>query len=160
METKPTNRQQDSSGFSQKPRRTESKANDYLCEQGRAAERESVIPATVLPEQFYGTPTQERARGELALMRSILADAIQCFQKQFGTPRYRDYRIAKEAEAWFFSDDYRWPFSFVNISSVLGIDADYVRRGLHRQIAERSVTVPHRALRDRAARRSRLRAAA
>ena len=56
-------------------------------------------------------------------MQSVLEDAVECFQKQFGTPRFRDYRIAREAEQWFFTDDYQWPFSFVNICSVLGIDS-------------------------------------
>ena len=143
-----------------KARRTDRKAGASLYEQGRAAERDSTVPAAVLPEQFYGTPTQEHARGEFALMRSVLADAIHCFQKQFGAPRFRDYRIAKEAEEWFFSDDDRWPFSFVNISAALGIDADYVRRGLRRLLEERPVTVPPRARRDRSMARQRLRVAA
>lgn len=142
------------------PRHPDRKAGASLYEQGRAAERDSTVPAAVLPEQFYGAPTRERARGEFALMRSVLADAIHCFQKQFGTPRFRDYRIAKEAEEWFFSDDYRWPFSFVNISATLGIDADYVRQGLCRLLDEQPVTVPPRARRDRSIPRPRLRVAA
>ena len=126
----------------------EKKASNFLFEQGRAAEREAVTPAAVLPEQFHGSPRQNyKVRGEIALMQSVLEDAIDCFQKQFGAPRFRDYRIAKEAEQWFFTDDYTWPFSFVNICSVLGIDPEYVRRGLNKQKAELPVEIPPRALR-------------
>lgn len=126
----------------------ETKARRFLFERGRVAEREVVIPAAVLPEQFYSSPRQHyKVRGEVALIQSVLEDAIECFQKQFGTPRFRDYRIAQEAEQWFFTDDYQWPFSFVNICSVLGIDPEYIRRGLNKQKAERPVAIPRRALR-------------
>ena len=81
-------------------------------------------------------------------MQSVLEDAIDCFQKQFGGPGFRDYRIAQEAEQWFFTDDYKWPFSFINICSVLGINPEYIRRGLNKQKAERPVKIPQRALRQ------------
>ena len=127
----------------------ETKARRFLFERGRVAEREAVVPAAVLPEQFYGSPRQHsQVRGEVALIQSVLKDAIECFQKQFGTPRFRDYRIAQETEQWFFRDDYQWPFSFVNICSVLGIDPGYIRRGLNKQKAERPVKIPQRALRQ------------
>lgn len=126
----------------------DTRAGRFLFERGRLAEREAVVPAAVFPEQFHSSPHQpSQVRGEVALMQSVLKDAIECFQKQFGTPRFRDYRIAREAEQWFFTDDYQWPFSFVNICSVLGIDPEYIRRGLNRQKAERPVEIPRRALR-------------
>ncbi len=125
----------------------DAKAGRFLFERGRLAEREAIAPAAVLPEQFHSSPRQHyHGRGEVALMQAVLEDAIECFQKQFGTPRFRDYRIAREAEQWFFTDDYQWPFSFVNICSVLGIDPDYIRRGLNKQKAERPVEIPRRAL--------------
>ena len=137
------------------------KAGRFLCERGRLAEREAIIPAAVLPEQFHGSPRQHsHIRGEVVLMQSVLEDALECFQKQFGTPRFRDYRIAREAEQWFFTDDYQWPFSFVNICSVLGIDPEYIRRGLNRQKAERPVEIPRRALRQPISLQPRLQAAA
>ena len=125
----------------------DAKVGRFLFERGRLAEREAIAPAAVLPEQFHSSPRQHyHGRGEVALMQAVLEDAIECFQKQFGTPRFRDYRIAREAEQWFFTDDYQWPFSFVNICSVLGIDPDYIRRGLNKQKAERPVEIPRRAL--------------
>ena len=125
----------------------DAKAGRFLFERGRLAERETIAPAAVLPEQFHSSPRQHyHLCGEAALMRAVLEDAIECFQKQFGTPRFRDYRIAREAEQWFFTDDYQWPFSFVNICSVLGIDPEYIRRGLNKQKAKRPVEIPQRAL--------------
>ncbi len=139
----------------------EKKARRLLFERGRLAEREAIAPAAVLPEQFYSSPRQHaHVRAEIALIQAVLEDAIECFQKQFGTPRFRDYRIAQEAEQWFFTDDYKWPFSFVNICSVLGIDPEYIRRGLNRQKAERPVTIPQRALHHPISARPQLREAA
>jgi hypothetical protein len=87
-------------------------------------------PAAVLPEQFYGSPTKAHTeRGEVALMRAVLEDAVNCFQRAHGP---NADRLAKEAEKWLFGEDTRWPFSFVNICGVLGLSAEYVRLGLQR----------------------------
>ena len=65
-------------------------------------------------------------------MRAVLDDAINCYQKQFVTNTQRERRLAKEAEAWFFDNDERWPFSFVNVCRALALEPDYLRRGLKR----------------------------
>lgn len=87
--------------------------------------------AAVLPEQFYTRPTRCVAQhGEVALMRAVLEDAIHCFQKQFVRKGPRVLRQAREAEEWLAAADSRWPFSFVNICAVLGLEPEYVRLGL------------------------------
>ena len=87
--------------------------------------------AVVLPEQFYTRPTGCDAQyGETALMRAVLEDAIHCFQKQFVRKGRRVLRLAREAEEWLVADDPRWPFSFVNICAVLGLEPEYLRLGL------------------------------
>jgi hypothetical protein len=87
----------------------------------------------ILPEQFYSPSAgAETARGEIALMRAVLEDAVGCFQKQLVNSGRRAQRLAREAEEWFFADDHTWPFSFVNICAVLGIDPEYIRLGLKR----------------------------
>jgi hypothetical protein len=89
-----------------------------------------LVPAAVLPEQFHDARLKaDPARGEVALMRAVLDDAIACFQKCGGPAMLRH---AREAELWFFVNDYAWPFSFVNICAVLGLDAGYLRLGLQR----------------------------
>lgn len=87
-------------------------------------------PAAVLPEQFHHSGSGlNSGRGEVALMRAVLEDAINCFQQ---TPGSSTERMVKDAERWLFSDDLHWPFSFVNICAVLGLNAEYVRLGLKR----------------------------
>jgi hypothetical protein len=78
-------------------------------------------------------------------MRAVLDDAIDCFQKQFVAGGVRAQRLAKEAEAWLFSDDDHWPFSFVNICAALGLDPAYIRRELTRW-CQRPVVQPQRCL--------------
>lgn len=87
-------------------------------------------PAAVLPEQFYGPLARANGeRGEVALMRAVLEDAVSCFQRASGP---NTDRMTKDAERWLFSDDAHWPFSFINICAVLGLNAEYVRLGLKR----------------------------
>jgi hypothetical protein len=97
------------------------------------AGRLELLPDAVLPEQFYG-PLRgaSRAQSEVALMRAVLDDAINCYQKQFVASARREQRLAREAEAWFFDNDERWPFSFVNVCRALDLEPEYLRRGLKR----------------------------
>jgi hypothetical protein len=104
-------------------------------------------PAAVLPEQFHGTPVNANAsRGEVALMRAVLEDAIECFQKQALKSGRRARRLAQEAEEWLFQDDQLWPFSFLNVCNVLGFDPGYIRRGLKQWRMQRTASetaTPH-----------------
>jgi hypothetical protein len=88
-------------------------------------------PDAVLPEQFY-SPSRgaAHAQGQVALMRAVLDDALTCYQKQLVPSTRRARRLAQEAEEWLFSDDDRWPFSFVNICRALALEPEYLRRGL------------------------------
>jgi hypothetical protein len=98
-----------------------------------SAAHQTLPPAAVLPEQFFHAAKPHGARGEVALMRAVLEDAFNCFQKLFSAPtKKRSQRLAREAERWFFDNDTRWPFSFVNICVVLGLDPGYIRLGLKR----------------------------
>jgi hypothetical protein len=107
-----------------------------------SAAHQTLPPAAVLPEQFSSPAKPSRARGEVALMHAVLEDAVHCFQNLSGAPGKRSQRLAKEAESWFFSDDTRWPFSFVNICAVLGLDPEYIRLGLQRW-RQQCLTTPH-----------------
>ena len=87
--------------------------------------------AAVLPEQFYAPADgTDKTRGEVALMRAVLEEAVHCLQRQSLKSGRRAQRLTREAEEWFFTDDSRWLFSFVNICAVLGLDPEYIRRGL------------------------------
>src|SRR5262245_42336224 len=69
---------------------------------------------------------------EMKLLRAVLEDAIMCCRRGWCTKEKKSQRLAQEAEAWVFSDNLDWPLSFLNICTVLGIDPDYLRRGVRR----------------------------
>jgi hypothetical protein len=96
-----------------------------------ASASEALPPAAVLPVQFSPSPSTTKAtHGVAALMHAILDDALDCWRKQFLTSGQRAQRLAREAEEWFFSDNSDWPFSFVTICAALGLDPEYIRKGL------------------------------
>jgi hypothetical protein len=88
--------------------------------------------AVILPEQFHTAPARTLEGGEVALMRAVLEEALECFQKQCLKSGRRAQRLANEAEDWIFSDEVSWPFSFVNICAVLGLEPGYIRLKLKR----------------------------
>lgn len=84
------------------------------------------------PQSCRTATASQSERPEVALMRAVLEDAIGCFHKQFVASGRRITRQAREAEQWLFANDDRWPFSFIHICAVLGLNPDYLRRGLQR----------------------------
>jgi len=87
--------------------------------------------AAVLPEQFFAPAGgADTTRGEIALMRAVLEDAVHCLQQHSRKPGLRAQRLTRAAEEWFLTDDPHWVFSFVTICAVLGLDPAYLRRGL------------------------------
>lgn len=89
--------------------------------------------AFVLPEQFHSGPAEAYPDSpEVALMRAVLEDAFNCFHKQFVSSGRNTQKLAQEAEEWFLAEDDQWPFSFIQICTVLGLDPEYIRLGLKR----------------------------
>jgi hypothetical protein len=82
---------------------------------------------SLLPEHF-GPVSLATGCPEAALMCAVLEDAFFCFQNQF--ERRGMDRTGQEAEEWFFSDDSYGLFSFVSICTVLGLEPEFIRRGL------------------------------
>lgn len=96
---------------------------------------ELLVLAAVLPEQFYSSSDsayQAKACREVALMRAVLEDALDCFHKQFLSGRQQDQRLGREAHEWLFAEETHWLFSFVNICTVLGLDPQSIRLELRR----------------------------
>jgi hypothetical protein len=69
---------------------------------------------------------------EKQLMLALLEDAIKTFQDNRTASDSKKRRLFKETEEWIFSDDTDWVFSFVSVCSALGLDPDYVRKGISR----------------------------
>ena len=93
------------------------------------------VPETVLPVQLFG-----HVRGlwqpEKRLMLAVLENALSPLLRN---PARRHGRVVErrpltaEVKAWIASDAHEWPFSFLNICHVLGLDEDALRSALLRQ---------------------------
>lgn len=83
---------------------------------------------------------------EKRLVLAVLEDAIACFQHFLWATDSRGKRIFSEARNWLWSDRDDWPFAYQNVCDVLGIDANYLRRGLVRWKQNRHLakTIPGR----------------
>jgi hypothetical protein len=60
-----------------------------------------------------------------------LEDALHCYFTNVQMRTRREKKIFAETEEWFFSAENEGIFTFENICSLLGIDPDYIRRGLN-----------------------------
>ena len=86
-----------------------------------------IDPELVLPEQQpqrHALPCGPERR----LMLAVLEDAIHVWGWK-GTD-WRARTMREDVQRWFAATDYTWPFSFVNICDVLGLDAEAVREAL------------------------------
>ena len=78
---------------------------------------------------------------EARLMLAILDDALATYRTEAGRPGLKHRRRAAEAEEWLFSDDIRWPFSFLNVCHTLGIDEGWIRARLRPRADANGVAV-------------------
>ncbi|HYD49766.1 MAG TPA: hypothetical protein VEB21_15525 [Terriglobales bacterium] len=100
-------------------------------------------PDTLLPLQYFAAlrrkATQEPER---RLVIAVLEDAVDCYQKYFGASDRRGQQLFVDAEDWFLDTDRSWPFAFENICDFIGVNSEYLRRGLQawkeRMLVERS----------------------
>ncbi|GIW41063.1 MAG: hypothetical protein KatS3mg076_1640 [Candidatus Binatia bacterium] len=93
-----------------------------------------VEPEVLLPSQYYELIAGHHfLEGEKRLMLAIMEDAISCYQKYAGAKSGRAHRIFQEAEEWIFDrENSGWVFSFESICQALGIEAEFLRKGLVR----------------------------
>ncbi len=135
----------------------------FLAADLRPAYTQTANPTQLTPASlsahFHGSPASLHPHSGVAeLMRAVLEDAIYCSRLGAGKTA-RAQRLAQEAQAWFDSDNDRWPFAFVNVCRALGFDPVSVRRRL-RQGNDQVAEAPLRKKRIEAARRRPLRCAA
>ncbi|MCW5889369.1 MAG: hypothetical protein KIT14_02330 [bacterium] len=64
-------------------------------------------------------------------MLAVLEDAVGTFQKYASTRDRTAQRMLTDVEEWFMADEHEWPFSFVNVCNALGLEVEYMRRGLN-----------------------------
>ncbi len=83
------------------------------------------------PHEYWKVHRPDRFRQpELELMLAVLEDALHCYFANVQMRSRREKKIFNETEEWFFSKDSEGVFTFENICSLLGIDPDYIRRGI------------------------------
>jgi hypothetical protein len=88
-------------------------------------------PDSLISHQYFKVFRQKsHFEPEEKLMFAVLADAIECFQKYLGVNASRRRKLFLQAEAWIYSGDSSWPYSFENICEVLNINPRYLRLGL------------------------------
>lgn len=98
------------------------------------------VPELLTPEQFFDTLRNEfhDCEGERRMLLEMLMDAIECWQRTAAIGiRGGGYFISmreklhREAEYWIFGNYINAPyFSFAGTCESLGLDPDFLRRGL------------------------------
>ena len=90
-------------------------------------------PDTLIPEQFQETFRRlTHLEPEKRLMLAVLEDGVACFQKYAAARDGRGKTIFKETEEWILGTSGEWLFSFPTVCESLGLDSDYLRKGLLR----------------------------
>lgn len=88
-------------------------------------------PDILTPSQYFDRVRRRLEHdGERMLMLAVLEDAVNAYQKNVGAQDARRQEAFSEAEAWLEDHDRSWLFSFESICDVLGLEPDYLRRGL------------------------------
>jgi hypothetical protein len=87
-------------------------------------------PDSFLPSQYFDRLRHGERSGEWRLLVAILEDAVNVYRKQVGARDPRGRQLFQEAEEWIEDPDRTWIFSFENICDLIGLEADWLRRGL------------------------------
>jgi hypothetical protein len=87
-------------------------------------------PDTLLPEQYLDTFRRKlHLEPEKKLMLAILEDAIACYQKYLFARDSKGKALFEEAEEWVRGSGGS-VFAFDSVCELLGLNPDYLRRGL------------------------------
>jgi hypothetical protein len=97
----------------------------------RLTEGRDFEPCMILPEQFFEGATV--VTGEQKLLMAMLEDVVRIYGRAVSLHATARVRLdARAARAWVDADDPRFPFSFVNVCTALGLDPGAIRRELRR----------------------------
>jgi hypothetical protein len=89
------------------------------------------VPDVLTPEQFYDSRKDDSAiRPVKKLMMAILEDALRCFQNNADVKVGTRKRLFNEAEQWLCGEGGEGPFSFETVCETLGIEPQFLRKGL------------------------------
>ena len=82
--------------------------------------------------QVATQPTQTRASSHRRLMLAVLNEALQTYATGLTSRAVARRSDACQVELWTSSNSTEWPFAFVNVCEVLGVDPDYLRARMRR----------------------------
>ena len=85
------------------------------------------VPAGQYSENFQNRPLWLPER---RLMLAVLDDAIMCYQKYVTARKGKGNRLFRKAQEWIFEEESDRFFSFESVCVHLGVDPNYIRRGL------------------------------
>jgi hypothetical protein len=84
---------------------------------------EVLVPDAALPSQFGDIWYRSRSiTPERSLALAVLTEAVVDLQKYRFATRRRQQRMYWEAYQWVVSGDRLWPFSFINLCEINGMD--------------------------------------
>jgi hypothetical protein len=63
-------------------------------------------------------------------MCAVIEDAIDVYLKHAAATHRHHQELFAEAEQWIESEDRSWLYAFETVCDYLGLDSDYLRRGL------------------------------
>ena len=76
---------------------------------------------------------------ERVLLLALLEDAIHSYRKFASARNHAGRQQFREAEEWLLGGGSGWVFAFDNVCELLGLDPEYVRRGLRESVARAAV---------------------
>jgi hypothetical protein len=86
----------------------------------------------VLPSQFFESNASPVPPGEKMIRYRMLRDAIREFRRYAFATGKRGLKAYQETYDWLITNDYEWPYSFVNLCEVFSLDVEAVRAALLR----------------------------
>lgn len=105
-------------------------AMQYRDEEGTSASLGDP-PNLLLPSQYFSDVQRPGSlTPEKKLMLAVLESAVHDFQRYRLAKGRRGKRLFREAQEWLTSREETGVFSFAVICHALGIDPDYIRKGL------------------------------
>jgi hypothetical protein len=88
-------------------------------------------PDTLVPAQYFDRIGSDIAyQPEKRLMLAVLEEAIATFQRHVSSQTPRSIRLVQDVEEWAATTDHDWPYSFENICAGLGLESEYLRKGM------------------------------
>jgi hypothetical protein len=101
---------------------------------------------TTLRDQYFATfRRSDHLEPEKALLMAILEDAIHCYRKYRAARDRAGRERFRETEQWIMEEGDDWLFSFRNVCELLGLDPQFIRRGVRELNAKPTEPeIPHR----------------